>query len=198
MVETIVPVVHGDSRRRYVASVALHTLGATLAAGAFGALLGGIGLLLGAPWGLAGAALVAVLSLIYAAREGIGLRVPLPCRRRQVPQWWRTFFSPPVAAFLYGLGLGVGFLSFLTYGTYVAVSMAALAIGDPGLGALLLAPFGLARGVSVLLAARTSTSEGAAAVVDRLESVGQTRFPRMLNASALAGLAAIAVLGLVS
>lgn len=95
MVETIVPVVHGGSRRRYLASVALHALGATLAAAAFGALLGGIGLLLGAPWGLAGAALVAVLSLVYAAREGVGLRVPLPCRRRQVPQWWRTFFSPP-------------------------------------------------------------------------------------------------------
>ena len=103
-----------------------------------------------------------------------------------------------MASFLPGLGLGVGFLTFLTYGTYLAVSVAARAIGDPGLGALLLAPFGLARGVSVLLAARTTSSEGAAAVVDRLQSVGQTRFPRMLNAAALAGLAAIAALGLTS
>lgn len=198
MVETIVPVVHGDSRRRYLASVALHTLGATLAAVAFGALLGGTGLLLGAPWGLAGAVLVAVVSLVYAAREGVGLRVPLPCRRRQVPQWWRTFFSPPVTAFLYGLGLGVGFLTFLTYGTYVAVSVAALVIGSPLLGALLLAPFGLARGISVLLAARTSSSEGAAVLVDRLQAIGLTRLPRTVNAAALTALAAIAVLGLVA
>jgi site-specific recombinase len=194
MVETIVPVVHGERRRRYIASVVLHTLGAVLAAGAFGALLGLVGQLLGAPWGVAGAALVVAVSLMYAAREGLGLRVPLPCRRRQVPQWWRNFFSPPVAAFLYGLGLGIGFLTFLTYGTYVAVSVAAVALGSPEIGALLLAPFGIGRGVSVLIAARTSTAAGPARVVDRLQEVGQTRIPRSINACVLASLASLSLI----
>ncbi|MGI8804852.1 MAG: hypothetical protein ACR2IN_04065 [Thermoleophilaceae bacterium] len=194
MVETIVPVVHGDSRRRYLATVALHTLGTTLAATAFGALLGGLGALLGAPWGVAGAVLVAAVSLLYAAREAVGLRVPLPCRRRQVPQWWRSFFSPSVTALLYGLGLGVGFLTFLTYGTYVAVTVAAFAVGDPLVAALLLAPFGIARGLSVLLAARVTSFEGGAAVVDRIQAVGQTRAPRAVNAVALAALAGAALL----
>jgi hypothetical protein len=197
MVSTIVPVVHGNRRRRYVASVALHTLGATVAAAAFGALLGGVGALLGAPWGLVGIALVAVVSLVYAAREALGLRVPVPCRRRQVPQWWRTFFSPPVTALLYGLGLGVGFLTFLAYGTYVAVSVAALIAGDPLVGALMLAPFGVARGVSVLLAARSADFENAERVVDRLQAIGQSRLPRAVNAVALAGLAAVAILAVV-
>ena len=197
MVETIVPVVHGERRSRYLAAVVLHTLGTTVTAAAFGALLGGVGALLGAPWGILGAALVAVVSLVYAVSETFRLGVPVPCRRRQVPEWWRRFFSAPVASLLYGVGLGVGFLTYLTYGTYVAVTVAALAVGDPLLGAALLAPFGLARGISVLLAARVSEFEGAARVVDRLEAVGATRTPQLVNAAMLAVLGLAAVLAAV-
>jgi hypothetical protein len=136
---------------------------------------------------------VATVSVVYAAREAFGLPITVPCRRRQVPQWWRNFFSPPVAALLYGLGLGVGYVTYLTYGTYIAVTVSALASGDPGLGALLLVPFGLARGISVLLASRSSSFAAAATVVDRLQAVGQTRVPRMVNAAALVALAGAAV-----
>jgi hypothetical protein len=46
----------------------------------------------------------------------------------------------------------------------------------------------------VLLAARVSSFEGAARVVDRLQEIGQTRLPRMVNAATLAALAAVALL----
>src|SRR5687767_10152948 len=105
MVETITPVVHGR-RSSYFLSVTLHAFAATLTAGATGILLGLIGKLLGAPWGTAGFVGLAVVSFVYAAREGARLPIPLPNARRQVPEWWRTFFSPPVAATLYGAGLG--------------------------------------------------------------------------------------------
>jgi hypothetical protein len=58
----------------------------------------------------------------------------------------------------------------------------------------MLAPFGLARGVSVLLAARISSFEGAAKVVDRLQEIGQTRLPRTVNAVTLGMLATVALL----
>src|SRR5215211_8594514 len=120
MIETINPVVHGGSRSEYRKSIALHALGATVSAGLLGATLGSIGALLRAPWGDAGLVVVAAVAISYAGRELLGLPVPLIDRKRQVPDWWRTFYSPPVAALFYGVGLGVGFLTFITFGTFVA------------------------------------------------------------------------------
>ena len=178
MVETITPVVHGGRRGRYLGSIVLHTLGATAAAAAFGALLGGLGALLGAPWGQAGTIAVLTAGTLYLLREAFRLPIPIPDRHRQVPQWWRTFYSPPVASLLYGLGLGVGFLTFLTFGTFVAVAVGALASGSVGAGTLICAPFGLARGLSVLVGA---AGDG----VSSLDDLAGTPWPRLVNASAL-------------
>jgi hypothetical protein len=194
MVETIVPVVHGEKRSSYRLAVALHVFGATVAAAVMGTLLGLAGMALGAPWNDAGLIVLAVVAAAYALREAFGLPLPLPDRHRQVPDWWRTFFSPPAAAFLYGLGLGVGFLTFLTFGTLVAVATGALVSGDPLVGAIVCAPFGLARGLSVLVNRHAASAEAAARVVDRLESVAGSSPPRMVNAAALAAVAIAAVL----
>ena len=188
MVETIAPVVHGDRRSRYRLAVALHAFGATLAAGAFGAALGALGALGGAPWGDAGAWVVAAVAALYLLREGLGVPVPVPGRHRQVPSWWHSFYSPPVAAFLYGLGLGIGFLTFLTFGTFVAVSAAALASGSPATGALVCAPFGLSRALAVA-GAHAAGARG----VDDLERAATARWPRLVNALALALVCAAAL-----
>lgn len=180
MVETIAPVVYGN-RRNYRIAVALHALAAGGAGAAFGALLGLVGLALGGPWGDAGLITVAVVALGYAARELVGLPLPLFDRRRQVPDWWRTFYSPWVAALLYGAGLGIGYMTFLRFGTYVAVSVAALASGDPMLGAAFGGAFGLARGVTALAAAGASDADGAALVVVKLEAIATSRGPRVAN-----------------
>jgi hypothetical protein len=190
MVETITPVVHGGRNRRYWTSVILHVLAATATAATFGALLGLIGGLLGAPWGNVGLVVVIVAAVAYAARELIGAPIPVPDRRRQVPEWWRTFYSAPVAAMLYGAGLGIGFLTFLTYGTYVAVVVGAFVSGEPVQGALITAAFGLARSVSVLISARSVTGELASGVVDRLQDVAGTARPRTVNGVVLVGVAA--------
>lgn len=196
MVETITPVVHGGRRKRYWSSVALHALGATLAAATFGLILGGAGALLRAPWGRLGAAIVAVVAIMYLVREAFGLQIPLPERHAQVPQWWRDFFSPPLASFLYGAGLGIGFFTFLQFGTYVAVAAAAFLSGDALIGLLVCLPFGLTRGLSVVLTARATEPEHAREVVDVLDRWGSTRWPRLLNALALGCLAAGALLTL--
>jgi hypothetical protein len=196
MAETIVPVVHGGRRSSYWVTVALHTLAATAAAALLGLALGLAGMLMGAPWGALGAAALASTALLYVLREGFGVPIPIPDRHRQVPDWWRSFFSPPVAALLYGLGLGVGFLTFLTYGTFVVVAAAALLSGDPLLAIALCAPFGLARGLSVTVSRRAESGEAAAAVVDRLERRALGRMPRAVNALALAAIALAALASL--
>ncbi len=194
MVETITPVVHGKNRRGYRQALALHAVGATLAAGAFGALLGAAGMVFGAPWGAPGSIMITVVAVVYALREIGVVKLPVPARRRQVPSWWRTFYSPPVAALLYGLGLGVGFLTYLSFGTLVAVSAAALASGNASIGAAVMAPFGFARAVSLAAANRRSGDPGA--TVARLEDLANTVALRTVNIAALAGIGVAASLAL--
>ena len=184
MVETITPVVHGGSRERWGISLALHAFGAAVAAAIVGSLLAGAGALLGAPWGVPGAWLVVAAAALYVARE-LGAPVPVPQLRRQVPDWWRTFFPPHVAAFLYGLGLGPGFLTYLGHGTVVVVAVAAFASGRPLLGAAVLAPFGLARGLGPVLTFGVRSPSDAAALVERLDRSASKARWRVANALAL-------------
>jgi len=188
MVETITPVVHG-TRRRFKVAVAIHTAGATLSAGVLGVLLGSAGAAFGLEWNDVGIAVIVVVGAVYIAREAIGLQIPLPQLRRQVPEWWRTFFSPRTAAALYGLGLGAGFFTYLSFGTFAAVAAAALTSGDPLVGAALCAPFGAARGVAVIVAANPTS-------IDRLEEAALTRLPRATNAAALVVLTGISAAAL--
>src|SRR5688572_21070831 len=141
MAQTITPVVHGGSRRRWAGSVAMHVLGASISAAALGGVLGATGSILGAPWGRGGLLVVVLTALAYAARELFGLPIPLPELRRQVPEWWRGSLGPRVAAFLYGVALGPGFGTHLRHGTFVVVAATAVAVGDPVVGMAMLLPF---------------------------------------------------------
>jgi hypothetical protein len=194
MVETINPVVYGDatgSRSRYRTALALHVLGATAAAAIFGAALGGLGSLLGAPWGAAGVLAVAVAAGLYLLREAFRVPVPVLEARRQVPDWWRTFFSRNVTAFLYGAGVGIGFFTYLGHGTLLVVSIAAVAGGRPLLGAFLLAPFGLARALAIGVGARTEDPSG---LVNRLAAFARRGWPRLAHGVALGVVALTAAL----
>src|SRR5438034_969858 len=177
MVQTITPVVHGGRRGRWIGSVAAYTVGALVSAAALGAVLAVLGRALGAPWGSAGLWAVAAVAALFAVRELFGVPIPLPNLHRQVPDWWRTFFSPPVAALLYGLGLGIGFLTYISFGTLVAVAAAAAVSGSALTGALLVGAFGLARGLSVLVAWPGTTEERLAGVVDRVHALAAARAP---------------------
>ena len=185
MVETITPVVYGGRNRKYWIAVSLHVVGATLSATVLGLALGGLGALLGAPWDGAGWWILAAVAAAYFLREAFRVPVPLPDLDRQVPDWWRTFYSPGVAALLYGLGLGVGFVTFLSFGTFVAVAAGAFLSGDPLLGALITAPFGLARGLSILVAVHNLDAREDSGIRDVLEEVALRDTPRFVNAAVL-------------
>ncbi|MEO8424300.1 MAG: MauE/DoxX family redox-associated membrane protein [Actinomycetota bacterium] len=191
MVETISPVVHGG-RARWLGALALHTLGATGTAALFGAGLGWIGAALDAPWQRPGLLALAALSALYALGALTRLRLPVPQLRRQVPDWWRTFFGRPFAAVLYGAGLGIGFMTYLSNGTLVVVAFAAAASGRPMVGAVVVGPFGLVRGLSAIVSWRSITQEQSRALVDRLVAAsGSIR--RTANGVVLVLIALVAV-----
>jgi hypothetical protein len=189
MAQTITPVVYGG-RGRWLGALGLHVVGATLTATVFGATLGGLGGLLGAPFGRPGALALGAVALVYVAGTFPRVQVPTLAARRQVPDWWRTFFSPPVTAFLYGAGLGIGFFTYLATGALAVASLAALLGGEPWLGVALVAPFGLARGLSAVVAAGVVTDEDGRELVGRLASHRER--PRVL--AARVSLAVVAVL----
>jgi hypothetical protein len=151
MAETISPVVHGGRNRSYWKAITAHLIGAALASALVGALLGSIGSIFDLSWSSAGLALVAILAAVYALGELTGLKLPLPHRRGQVPEWWRNYFEPTTTAFLYGAGLGVGFATHVRSGLLLIVAVVAFLGGSPVLGALLLTPFGIARAASVVI-----------------------------------------------
>ena len=192
MVETIAPVVHGDRRSSYRLSLLIHALASTLAAAAVGAVAGGLGFLVGAPWRW-GWIVVAGIAFLYAIREATGLRVPIPDRHQQVPLWWRSFYSPRVTSFLYGFGLGIGYLTYLSFGTYVVVTAAAFASGEAVVGALISAPFGIGRAVSVALA-NARASEDRPSGIDRVDDLAHTRLPETVNGLVTGALAVLLAL----
>lgn len=189
MAQTISPVVHGGKRHDYRVALLVHTIAATLTGAAIGALLGAAGDAFG--WG-GPAALFALglVSAVLALREIFRLPLPLPALRRQVPEWWRAFFAPPVAAGLYGAGLAVGFLTHLYYGTLVAVAAGALLAADPAQGALIYGTYGLARGASLLAVRRVRDQDELDGVVDALEARSRSSTWRHVNAVALVALTA--------
>ena len=190
MVETITPVVYGG-RVRWATALALHAVGAAMTAALFGAALGIAGRLLEAPWGRAGALALAAVAALYALGEVSRLTVAVPQLRRQVPDWWREYFSWPVAATLYGAGLGIGFFTYVSHGTLVAVSLAAFASGDPAFGAVVVGTFGLARGMSAARSASVHTQEDAQRLVDRLAGSPERR-RSLANGVVLVVVAAVA------
>jgi len=193
MVETITPVVYGG-RARWAGAVGVHAAGAAMTAAVFGAALGWLGGALGAPFGRAGVALIALAALVYAAGTLPWVRVPVPALRRQVPDWWRTFYPPFVTSFLYGAGLGIGFLTFLPTGALVVVSLAAVLSGSAVTGAALVGVFGAARGLSAITAWRVATPQAGRDLVERL-STG-SRAARL--GVAAASLAAVTVAALMA
>ena len=150
MVETLTPAVCG-SRQRHRVALALFALGAILAAGILGAALGLAGSVLEPTWALAA---VGVLALAAAAREAGLVRIPVPELRRQVPERWRREWPLAGWSFGYGAGLGVGVLTHQAVWTFWVAAAGALALGDPAVSALCLAPFGLGRALMVALPAR--------------------------------------------
>ena len=91
----------------------------------------------------------AVIALLAAAAEARGTRI-VPQIRRQVPEHWRRVMPLPLAAFLYGILLGLAFTTFvLSFGVW-ALAGISLALGEPSLGAVIGLAFGAGRALPVV------------------------------------------------
>jgi len=190
--ETVAPVVHGV--RRWLIAVAAFAAGAVAAGAALGWALGSAAAWAGGGGAHAAWAAAAIVAA-YAGREAGIIRLPVPQLRRQVPQRWREVLPLPATSFLYGAGLGVGFVTYVPVATLAAV-VAAIVLADPAAGAVALAASGAGR--AIVLVAATAGLRDWDMAADRFERAGRWLRAdggglRTANAGAMAALAGVLV-----
>lgn len=78
-----------------------------------------------------------------------GLTTPTS-RRQTAPRWWRQR-GAVVAMLLWGLDLGLGFTTVRVASAFWAVSLLALVLRSPGVGAAILAAYGLGLTANLLI-----------------------------------------------
>lgn len=93
------------------------------------------------------AAVAAVVGLAVA--RDLGVKAPVPYRRKQVPEWLRSTLPPTGTAIAFGTHLGIGFLTLFTFSVHLA-AFATLPFVEVS-SATLLALVAFAGGKSVVL-----------------------------------------------
>jgi hypothetical protein len=148
MVAAISAAVRGDDSLQRPAVFA-HLMGLVIGASAVVIPLGLVGgaLDLRSGWALA---VVAAAALAWGVSSVLGRPLPRPSSSRQVPFSWRRY--PPLkAAFAWGVGLGIGFLTRVSSSNYY-IMLALVTVWGGWAPALVAAvAYGLARGVPVVL-----------------------------------------------
>jgi len=192
MIDTLGPAGHPGGRRRTLAACAAFALGAPLGgAVTFGGLAAvGAAITGGAALGVAVAIAVAAATL-----DALGIRIA-PQLRRQVPESWRRVLPLPMAAFLYGILLGLGFTTYVLSFALPALAAISVAVADVPLGLILGVAFGVGRALPiVVLAPLTDTAAGARAITAMAERPALLRTTRLVDALALLGVAGALVGG---
>lgn len=166
------------TRPIYRRAIFAHFAGSLLGASLAGGLLGWIGSSISSAvtawpfWTALGG-----LSLILAAREFGWLKFGVPQCRRQTSKMWFVSMGPVRAAWWWGVDLGSGLTTLVTFSGYWILILAILFNGTPGYGALLLGVFALGRaaavgGVPLLVAIRQSNLiQFAEALLDHREEL---------------------------
>jgi MFS family permease len=185
MVETIGPTGHTGGRRTTLAACASFAPGAVLGGAATFGSLAALGGLVHGAGGQASYIVAAALAALAAAAEARGVPI-VPQVRRQLPEHWRRVMPMPLAAFLYGILLGLGFTTFvLSFGVW-ALAAISLALGDVTAGVLVGVAFGVGRALPiVLLAPLAGSRRGARATELMAERPALLRGFRLGDAVAL-------------
>lgn len=167
MVETIGPAGHTGGRRTTLAACASFLPGALLGGVATFAALAQVGAVLQLGGGRFAYVAAAAIAACAALAEARGTRIA-PQIRRQLPEHWRRLMPMPLAGFLYGILLGLGFTTFvLSFGVW-ALAGISLALGSPGLGLLIGVAFGLGRALPVVSLAPSADGRLGSRVLDRM------------------------------
>jgi cytochrome c biogenesis protein CcdA len=133
--------------------------------------------------------------LALTAKEWNILSFNLPERKRQTEKFWVHEFGFAGASLLWGLHIGLGFFTRITYGGFWALVAIALALGDPLFGAALMSAYWLGRVLSVwvaplLLKPGASHVELTGAIMDQRKALHRISGAALILCSAITALLA--------
>jgi hypothetical protein len=112
-------------------------------------------------------AIGAAIAIAAALADWRGVRIA-PQIRRQVPESWRWRLPLALASALYGVLLGLGFTTFVLAFAVWALAGISFAAGDPALGVIVGAAFGVGRALPVVWMAPSLHDERGAARMDAM------------------------------
>jgi cytochrome c biogenesis protein CcdA len=156
MVGTIVHAVSVDrSNGKSSLVLWIHVLSYLAGASLTGAVLGLVGF--GIHWvvpqfsrGSTQLFIVGIACVCYSLRELDLFRMPAPKFFRQVPSKYRLTMSPRRLALVYGFELGAGITTYASTTTFYVVVLWILLVGSPQFGVLVMAAYGIGRGLPML------------------------------------------------
>lgn len=168
MVGTMVPIVYGAREHRAYGVVVSHTVGLIL-----GSLLLGLtvwwafGVLFGVSRAVGGELVLSVVAVLYGLHHLGVVQLPIPSLRWQVPARWRGWKRRGWVAFAYGFGLGVGLLTQVQTASLYFAGLLAAVSPNPATAGIIMATFGLARALPLILfVVRADSAERAFAIND--------------------------------
>lgn len=148
----------------WIRSVIAYTLAGSLSATSVGFVLGSIGSVV--PWQgtrAIGFYFIGLLGLLLAAREWGWINFNLPERKLQTEKTWVHSFGFVTASFMWGLHIGLGFATRITYGGFWVLVAVAVVLGDPFYGAILMLAYWIGRALPVWIAPSFMKSDAQAA-----------------------------------
>lgn len=98
-----------------------------------------------------GLGIVVLFSFLAFVREWAGLKVPLLECRRQTEKMWADEYGFIVASAMWGFHIGLGFVTYLSNGSFIVLAAIVLTWGRPLDGALLMLSYWLGRALPVWL-----------------------------------------------
>jgi hypothetical protein len=134
--------------------VAAYTGGGLASSSAVGALLGAVGAVCPATWALNLLWLLPVASSLFLMRDVGLLGIPVPECKHQTKREWAHDLGIVCAGALWGLHLGLGFMTRVSFTGFWILVMTTFILGSPLWGALLMASYWIGRAAPVIVAPR--------------------------------------------
>jgi hypothetical protein len=159
MVGTILSMVHRERQQRKTTRILwLHSVGYLVGSALMGGMLAVLGkfALGGVPptvRGFLAFVLPGSIGLLYSAREMGLIKLPTPQCKWQVPHQWCYLLPEKLTSFLYGIGLGFALLTRIPVSSFYAAALWVVLVGEPLLGMICMALFGIGRALSLILLA---------------------------------------------
>lgn len=141
-----------NGKRQWLTNVTAYTLAGGLASLSVGASLAWLGGLLPQRATVVVAAAAIIVALVAMARDLGWVRLSLPQSTRQTKRTWGMVLPGPVAAALWGLDLGLTFMTRLTFSGAWFLAFTAAVAGRPRFGATLFVAYWAGRAMSVWFA----------------------------------------------